>query len=86
MTHHSSEVRSAAVSCVEQLARHRPSQLREAGIDTTLRLITKESGGHGAMMSISSPLVAPGVEGNQEIRDSARQALRYLELAEGSDL
>lgn len=79
------DVRRAAVSCVESLAKGRHPQLRMAGIEDTLKSITRgtmSSGLSGALSSSPSNRVEMGIETVSEIRELARNALRYLENRE----
>ncbi|OBZ65761.1 Acetolactate synthase, mitochondrial [Grifola frondosa] len=79
------DVRRPAVSCVLELVRKNPGsykQLHEAGIDSTLRHMCEYNG--GASLSLS-PTRRPsgglqmGVEDDQEVKEKAREALRWLE-------
>lgn len=79
MTHHVTDIRRPAVLCINQLAKSRPYQLRELAIDETLRRMSRESSALSAALGTS----AGGPEGTQDIRDSARAALRYLENWDG---
>lgn len=75
------DVRRPAISCVRELIRVNPhsyAELHEAGIDTTLRHMCDYGGG----LMASSPTVSTlsmGVEEDSEVREKAREALRWLE-------
>ena len=75
------DVRRPAVSCVRELIRVNPyshKELREAGIDTTLRHMCDYGGGPIASSPTTSSL-SMGVEEDSEVREKAREALHWLE-------
>ncbi|KIP08711.1 hypothetical protein PHLGIDRAFT_103862 [Phlebiopsis gigantea 11061_1 CR5-6] len=75
------DVRRPAISCVRELIRANPHsfrELHEAGIDVTLRHMCDYGGG----LITSSPTTSAlsmGVEEDSEVREIARDALRWLE-------
>ena len=75
------DVRRPAVSCVRELIRANPHshrELHEAGIDMTLRRMCDYGGGLIAVSPTMSTM-SMGVEEDSEVRDNAREALRWLE-------
>ena len=71
------EVRRAAVSCVLQLASGDPwrrQELREAGIDGTLRHICEYAGAVSPISFSGNPMSL-----EREVKDKARQALDCIE-------
>ena len=77
------EIRRPAVSCVLELVRQNPRshrELREAGIDSTLRHMCE----HSSHISASPTTFRlggrhMGAEDDKEVQDKARQALHWLE-------
>ncbi|EKM55266.1 uncharacterized protein PHACADRAFT_255760 [Phanerochaete carnosa HHB-10118-sp] len=75
------DVRRPAVACVRELIRANPHSYRElhdAGIDTTLRHMCDYGGGLAAASPMASAF-SMGVEEDSEVREKAREALRWLE-------
>ena len=75
------DVRRPAVACVRELVRANPHSYRElhdAGIDTTLRHMCDYGGGLVAASPTASAFTM-GVEEDSEVREKAREALRWLE-------
>jgi armadillo repeat-containing protein 8 len=75
------DVRRPAVSCVRELIRVNPhsyKELHEVGIDATLRHMCDYGGGLIASSPTTSSL-SMGVEEDSEVREKAREALRWLE-------
>lgn len=75
------DVRRPAISCVRELIRANPHsfrELHEAGIDATLRHMCDYGGGLIASSPTTSAL-SMGVEDDSEVREIARDALRWLE-------
>lgn len=73
------DVRRPAVACVRELIRANPHSYRElhdAGIDTTLRHMCDYG---GLVASSPTSTFSMGVEEDSEVREKAREALRWLE-------
>ena len=74
-------MRRPAVACVRELVRTNPHcyrELHDAGIDTTLRHMCDYGGGLVAASPTGSAFTM-GVEEDSEVREKAREALRWLE-------
>ena len=91
LTHTKVEVRHGAVTCVRQLAQGRPHQhreLREAGIELTLRHLCGSGRGASSLVP-SSPSIGGhqmGIEEDMNVRNAARLALHALETPDEMDL
>lgn len=76
------EVRRPAVACVRELIRVNPhihKELHDTGIDMTLKHMCDYGGGLLASSPTSAFSHQMGVEEDKEVRENAREALRWLE-------
>ena len=82
MTHPMKDVRLDAVRCAERLALSEARSLREASIDITLGHIVRDHSHGGLPLQAVAVSPSSGLEPSQEVRDTARIALRMIEQGE----